>query len=116
MIRYLEELEAQIVPVTEDHQMSTILVALHLWIKAQVSSRLESPKTKSELVQLALKVECTLSFRSSNTSKVAGRENQMPVRNVWESTKLGKRSNNDHDGPAFPAAKARRDEPREGQG
>lgn len=116
LIRYLEELEAQMVPVTEDHQMSTILGALHPWIEAQVSSRLESPRTKSELVQLALKVESTSSFRSSSTSNVAGRENKMPVRDVGESTKLGKRGRNDHDGPAFPVAKARRDEPREGQG
>ena len=115
LIRYLEELEAQMVPVTEDHQMSIIFGALHLWIEAQVSSQLKSPKTKSELVQLALKMESTSSFRSSNTGTVAGRETQMPVRDIGDSTKLGKRGRNDHDGPAFPDAKARRDEPKEGQ-
>ena len=50
LICYLEELEAQRVPVTEDQQISIILGALHPWIEAQVSSRLEFPKTKSELV------------------------------------------------------------------
>lgn len=116
LIRYLEELEAQMVPVTEDHQMSTILGALHPWIEAQVSSRLESPKTKSELVQLALKVESTSSFRPSSTSNVAGRGNQMPVRDVGDSTRLGKRGRNDNDGPGFPVTKPRRDEPTERQG
>lgn len=29
LIRYLEELEAQMVPVTKDHQMSTIFSALY---------------------------------------------------------------------------------------
>lgn len=38
LIRYLKELEAQMVPVIEDHQMSIILGALHTWIEAQVSS------------------------------------------------------------------------------
>ncbi len=116
LIRYLEELEAQMVPVTEDHQMSTILGALHPWIEAQVSSRLESPKTKSELVQLALKVESTSSFRPSSTSNVAVRGNQMPVRDVGDGTKLGKRGRNENDGPGFPVTKPRRDEPTEGQG
>ena len=40
----------------------------------------------------------------------------MPVRDVGESIKLGKRSRNDYDRPTFSAAKAYRDEPREGQG
>ena len=49
-MRYLEKLEMQMIPVPEDHQMSTILGALHLWIEAQVSNRLESPQSKSELI------------------------------------------------------------------
>ena len=73
LVRYLEELEAQMVPVTEDHQMSTILGALHPWIEAQVSSRLESPKTKSELIQLALKVESTAAFRGNGLGTNAAR-------------------------------------------
>ena len=119
LIIYLEELEAQMVPVTKDHQMSTILGALHPWIEAQVSSRLESPKTKSELVQLALKVESTLNVRPPSTSNVTARGNQMPFCDVGEtnqSTKLGKRGRSDHDEPGFPATKPRRDEPTEGQG
>ena len=75
LIRYLEELEAQMIPVIEDHQMSTILGAIHPWIEAQVSIRLESSKTKSELVQLALKVESTSSFRPPSISNIAGRGN-----------------------------------------
>lgn len=63
LVRYLEGLEAQMVPVTEDDQISTILRALHPWIEAQVSSRLESPKTKSKVVQLALKIESIYFFR-----------------------------------------------------
>lgn len=42
-IRYLEELEAQMIPVPKDHQMSTILGTLHPWIEAQISSQLELP-------------------------------------------------------------------------
>lgn len=119
LIRYLEELEAQMVPVTEDHHMSTILGALHPWIEAQVSSRLESPKTKSELVQLALKVESTLSFCSPSKSNPAARGNQIQTRDIREtnrSTKLGKRGRIDNDGPRFPVTKPRRDEPTEAQG
>ncbi len=56
LIQYLEELESQMIPVTYDHQMSTILETLSPWIESQVSSRLESPKTKSEQIQLAPKV------------------------------------------------------------
>ncbi len=40
LIRYLEELEMQMVPVTKDHQMSTIFGDLYLWIEIQVSSHL----------------------------------------------------------------------------
>ncbi len=58
------------IPVPEDHQMSTILGALHLWIEAQVSNRLESPQSKRELIQLALKVGSTEAYRrySSGTN------------------------------------------------
>lgn len=99
--------------------MSTILGALHPLIEAQVSSRLESPKTKIELIQLAVKVESTSSFRPPSTGNVAARGNQMLFRDAGEtnqSTKLGKRGRNDHDRPGFPAPKPRRDEPTEGQG
>ena len=40
----------------------------------------------------------------------------MPVRNFGKSTKLRRRGRNDHDRSVFPVTKARRDEPREGQG
>ena len=96
--------------------MGTILGTLQLWIKEQVSSQLKSPKTKSELVKLAFKVESTSGFRSSSMSNIAGWENQMPVRDVGKSIKLGKCSRNDYDRLAFPIAKTCRDEPREGQG
>lgn len=61
LVRYLEDLEEQMVPVAEEDRISTILRALHPWIEAQVSSRLESPKTKNRVVQLALKIE-SISF------------------------------------------------------
>lgn len=57
LVRYLEDLEEQMVSVTEDDQIGTILRALHPWIAAQVCSRLEWPKTKNRVVQLALKIE-----------------------------------------------------------
>ena len=62
LIRCLEELEAQIIPLTEDHRMSTIFGALHLWIENQVSGRLELPKKKNQLIQLALKIGSTANF------------------------------------------------------
>lgn len=65
LICYLEELETQMIPVPENHQMSTILGALHPWIKVQISNRLESPQSKSELIQLALKVESTAAYRGT---------------------------------------------------
>ena len=72
-MRYLEGFEAQMVPVSGDQQIGTILSALHPWIKAQVSSCLECLKLKSELVQLALKVESTMSFCSPGASNLAVR-------------------------------------------
>lgn len=108
LIRYLEELEAQMVPVTEDHQMSTILGALHPWIESQVSSRLESPKTKSELVQLALKIESTMSFRLPGARSLAARGKQSHSRDVGEmnrGSRLGKRGRNEVDGPESPVVK-----------
>ena len=116
LIRYFEELETQMIPVNEDHQMSIILGALHLWIEAQVSSRLESPKTKSELVQLALKVESTSSFCPLSTNNIAGRGNQMPVCDVGENSKLGKRGRTDYDGLGNSSTKSCREEPAEAQG
>ena len=43
---------------------------LQPWIEAQVSNRLELPQSKSELIQLALKVESTAAYRgySSGTN------------------------------------------------
>ena len=71
LIRCSEKLEAQIVFTKEDPKMNTILVPFHPWIEAQVSSRLEFPKTESEFVQLALKVESTMSFCPPDTSNLA---------------------------------------------
>ena len=51
--------------------MSTIVGALHPWIEPQVFSRLESLKTNSELVQLALKAESTMSFHPPGASNLA---------------------------------------------
>lgn len=93
LISSLEELEAQIIPVTKDYEMSTILGAVSPWIKAEVSSQLESLKIKSVLVQLALKVESTSSCRLLSTS------NSMPVYDIRDSSKLKKKCRNDHDGP-----------------
>ena len=56
LIWNLEELESQIMSMPEDLQMSTILGALHLWIKVTISSWLESPKDKAKLIQLALNI------------------------------------------------------------
>lgn len=75
LVRYLEGLEAQMGPVTEDDQISIILRALHPWIEAQVSTRLESPKTKSKVVQLALKIESVSCFGPTER-----REDQANVR------------------------------------
>lgn len=61
------------VPLPEDHQMSAILGAPHPWIEAQVSSCLESPKTKIELIQLALRIEATSSFRLIGAGRQANR-------------------------------------------
>lgn len=66
-IRYLEELEAQIIPIPEDHQRSTILGALHPWIEAQVSNQLELPKSKSDLIELAFKVESIAVYRRQDS-------------------------------------------------
>ena len=98
LIRYLEELEAQMVPITGDHQMSTILGALHPWIKTQVSSRLESPKTKNELIQLALKIEFTVSFRPTGAGNQA---NKTSTSRAWDAVDSsgGRR-------PVFPRLRA----------
>ena len=82
LIRYLEEIEAQMVSVTEDHQMSTILDALYSWIETQVSSRLESPKTKNELIQLALKIESTVSFCPTEAGNQA---NKTSTSRAWDA-------------------------------
>lgn len=71
LVAYLEELEAQMVPVTEEYQMSILLGALHPWIEAKVSSRPELPKSKLELIQLALGIEASASFRLTETGKRA---------------------------------------------
>lgn len=54
--------------------MSTILGALHFFIKSQVSSRSKSPKTGSELILFALQVESTRIFNSSSFS--SSKENE----------------------------------------
>ena len=46
----------------KDHQMSTIFDALYPWIEALVSNRLELLQSKSELIQLALKVESRAAY------------------------------------------------------
>ena len=107
LVQYLEELEAQMVPVTEDHQMSTILGALHPWIEAQVSSQLESPKTKSELIQLALKVEFTAAFQGNSSGTKVARSQATRT----EGSNLGKggkrvRSEMDSDGGGTSAPSA----------
>lgn len=76
---------------------------------------MESPSTKSELVQLALKVEFISSFRSFSTSNIAGQKNQIPLCNVRESTKVEKCGRNNLDGSTFHVAKTCRDASREGQ-
>ena len=102
-IGYLEELEAQMISVPKDHQMSTILGALHSWIETQVSNRLESPQSKSELIQLALKVESTAEYRghSSRTNAPQGHAIRMDKggekkrgKRAWQDTDLywGERS------------------------
>lgn len=119
LIRYLEELEAQMVPVTEDHQMSTILGALHPWIEAQVSSRLESPKTKNELVQLALKIEATASFRPTGAGN---QDNKARTSRAWNAvdssggTRLAKRGRPDEEAVELSlgspvSSRPRREEP-----
>ncbi len=54
------------VELPEELQMTTILHALHPSMKIAISSRLKSPKTKKEQIQLALKVEATHSFYQSS--------------------------------------------------
>ncbi len=63
------------VPVTEDHQSNTIFGAVHPWIETQVFSRLESSKTKNELIQLALKIESTASFCPTGAGNQANKTN-----------------------------------------
>lgn len=115
LIRYLEELEAEMIPVPEDHQMSTILGALHPWIKAQVTNRLESPKSKSELIELALKVESTAAYRGHGSGTNAFQGPGTGTNNVGEG-KRGKRVRSDRDsygnngsGPA--TSRVRKDKP-----
>ena len=96
------------VPVTKDQQMSIIFSALHPRIKTQVFNRLESPKTKSELVQLALKVESTMSFRPSGADNWAALGKQSQSRDIREMNRgirLGKRGRNKSDGSEFPVVK-----------
>ena len=93
------------VSVTEDQQMSTIFDSIHPWIKAQVSSRLESQKTKSKLVQLALKVESIMSFYPPGASNQEARGKQSQSRDIGEinrgTTRLGRRGRNVNDGSEF---------------
>lgn len=96
LIRYLEELEAQMIPVPEEHQMSTILGALHPWIETQVSNRLESPQSKSELIQLALKVESTTVYRGHSSGTNASQSHATGIENGGGG-KGGKRARSDTD-------------------
>ncbi len=66
LVRYIEELEVQIVELSEELQMTTILHALNLSIEIAISSRLKSLKTEQELIELALKVEATQLFHQSS--------------------------------------------------
>ena len=91
LIRYLEELEAQMMPVPEDLQMSTILGALHPWIEVAISSRLESPKNKAELIQLALKIESTSALRGTISATYHGRSQTSTGENIIPS-RSGKRT------------------------
>lgn len=55
--------------------MSTILGVLHPWIETQVSNRLELPISKSELIQLALKVESTSAYQRHGSSTNVAHDN-----------------------------------------
>ena len=114
LIRYLEELEAQMIPVPEDHQMSTILGALYPWIEAQVSNRLESPRSKSELIQLALKVESTAAYRGYSSGTNASQGHVIGMNNGGGG-KRGKRARPDTDlygggTSAFTVSRPRKDD------
>lgn len=95
------------IPVPEDHQMSTILGALHPWIEAQVSNRLKSPKSKSDLIELALKVESTAAYRGQDSGtgidNGGGGKGGKRVRSDIDSYK------NSESGPA--TSRVRKDEP-----
>lgn len=96
LIRYLEELEAQMIPVPKDHPMSTILGALHPWIKNQVSNQLESSKLKNELIQLALKIESTSAYRGHSSGTNVSQTHTIKL-DYRDKGKGGKRARSDTD-------------------
>lgn len=102
LVRYLEDLEEQMVPVAEEDQISTILRALHPWIEAQVSSRLESPKTKNKVVQLAMKIESVSFLRPTRGGGGGGGEYQA---NMGSSSRMWGQV--DDFGETRPAKRAR---------
>ena len=87
---------------------------LHPLIKVQVSSQLESPKTKSELIQLILIVKFTLNFCPPSISNITVWENQMlfcDVGKTNQSTKLKKHGKNNYDKSGFSITKLCKDKP-----
>ena len=73
--------------------MSIILKAIHSWIENQIFSRLKSPKTRSELIQFALKVASTKIFNSSSfSSSKRKRRNRNEKREYNQRSHLGKRN------------------------
>ncbi len=71
--------------------MSTILGTLHSWIETKVSSCLESPKTKNELIQLALKIESMTSFCPTRAGNQANKPSTSRACDAVDSSE-GKRS------------------------
>lgn len=90
LIWYLEELESNIIFVPKDHQISTILGALYPWIEAQVSNLMKLPKSKSELIELALKVKSIATYRGHNSGTHTFQGSRNGIDNVGGG-KRGKR-------------------------
>lgn len=106
LIRYLEELKAQMIPVPEDHQMSTILGALHPWIEVQISNQLESPQSKSELIQLTLKVESTAAYRGTGIGTNVARTHGTEI-NDGKGRKRARPEADSHEGNTLAPATSR---------
>ena len=71
--------------------MSTILGALYPWIEAAISSRLESPKNKAELIQLTLKIESISALQRTISVTHHGQFQTSPRENIILS-RSGKRT------------------------